>query len=292
MTSSLGIVIVNWRNKKVILDCLVSIAKAGYLANVVVVDNGSDDGTIEELRIKNYESRIKVIKNKQNLGFAEGNNVGIRYLLSKGTKYILILNPDTLIDKKMIKILLDEMEKDETIGIAGPKILSPNGYLWSCGGILDKKRYSGGLIGLNRKDNGQDERIKEVDYISGTAMMIKRAVFEKIGLFEKKYFIYYEDVELSLLAKKAGFKVVFVPWAVMHHLESSSFGKDSPAHEYYMARNHLQFVERNAPLIIKIREIVRLPKTIYEHAKRREKHALLGIRDFFLRRWGRRDYWS
>lgn len=315
MKEGLGIVIVNWNSKKEILTCLKSLKKAGYINNVLVVDNRSK----EDLRCKIYDLRIKIIKNKENLGYAEGNNVGIRYLLEKGTKYILILNPDTIIGKDTVGKLLKAMENDKRIGIVGPKIYAKeknslrcarfldsvptvrqdfarndkkrsNYHIWSCGGVIDKYRYSGGLIGLGEKDSGQYDRKREVDYISGTAMLVRREVFETIGLLESKYFAYYEDVELCVKAKKAGFKVVFAPQTVITHIESSSFGKNSPAHSYYMARNHLLFVERNASLLIKIRELIRLPKTVWEHRKKREKFALLGIRDYTLGRFGKKDY--
>jgi len=299
-----GIVIVNWRSKGVILECLESIKKAGYLKSVVVVDNGSEDGSVE--KIKNQKSKIKIIENKENLGFAQGNNVGIRFLLgidsSTGVslrhrripKYILILNPDTQINKNTIPNLLKTMDEDKKIGIAGPKILfpSPPGRdfrIWSCGGVIDKNRFSAGLIGLGEVDRGQYDKIKEVDFISGTAMMVRREVFQRCGLFNPLYFIYYEDVELNLKAQRLGFKTVFVSSAEIVHRESSSIGKNSSTQEYYMARNHLLFVERNAPFLIKVRELLRLPKTLYEHWQKREKYALLGIGDYFLRRLGKRN---
>jgi len=195
--------------------------------------------------------------------------------------------------------MLAAMEKDETVGIAGPKIYNASQHsrcvqgftkIWSCGGKIDPMRYSGGLIGIGEKDRGQYDRKGKVDYVSGTAMLIKREVLDMTGLFHGKYFGYYEDVELCLRAKKAGFRVIFVPKAVICHKESSSFGKNSPAQSYYMARNHLLFLERNAPWQIKIRELIRLPKTIREHWQRGETFALLGIRDYCLRRFGKRDY--
>lgn len=257
---SLGLIIVNWNNADVILDCLRSIRVAGFISNVVIVDNASSDESLG--KIKQKYPRINIIQNKENLGYVGGNNRGIKYLLDHGVEYFFILNPDTEIEKDTIERLIEIFQQDKKIGIAGPKIYDKEGKIWSCGGIIDKKRFSGGLIGLDEKDYGQYDNVMNVDYIPGTAMMVKREVFEKAGLFEEKYFIYYEDAELSLKGKKAGFKIVFVPKAVIHHKESTSFGKESKAHSYYMARNHLLFVERNAPILIKIRELIRLPKTI------------------------------
>ena len=250
MRKRLGIVIVNWNNKREILKCLKSLKKAGCLNlnNVVVVDNGSTDGSVEKLRTQYLELRTKIRENKENLGYAEGNNRGINYLLKRGIQYILILNPDTVVEKDAINKLLEVMKKDKTIGIVGPKIYDKDKKIWSCGGVIDKWRYSGGLIGLGEKDKGQYDEMREVDYISGTAILVRRKVFEAVGWFEAQYFAYYEDAELCLRAKKKGLKIVFVPDAVIYHKESSSFGKDSPAHSYYMARNHLLYVERNAQI--------------------------------------------
>lgn len=287
MIDRLGIVIVNWNNKDVILDCLQSVRNAGYISNVIVVDNASSDDSIGEIKQK-YPG-INIIQNSENLGYAGGNNRGIKYLLDREAKYIFILNPDTEIKKDTIEKLIEVFLQDKKTGIAGPKIFDKEGKIWSCGGKIDKKRFSGGLIGLGEKDHGQYDQIREINYIPGTAMMVKKEVFEKVGLFEEKYFIYYEDTELSLRAKKAGFKIVFVPKAVIHHQESTSFGKKSGAHNYYMARNHLLFVERNAPVAIKLQELIRLLKTIWEHAKKKKKYAILGIKDYFLRRFGRRN---
>lgn len=288
----IGIIILNWRSREVISHCLESIWRAGYIESVVVVDNGSEDGSVE--KIKAQISKIKIIKNGQNLGFAGGNNAGIKYALDKGVKYILILNPDTEINKNTIPHLVKVMEKDKRIGICGPKIYASRKkrIIWSAGGILEANRYSGGLMGLGECDKGQYDTAKEVDFISGTAMMVRRDVFEKAGLFHEPYFIYYEDVDLNQKASKAGFKIFYEPQATIVHKESSSMGKNSPAQEYYMARNHLLFVERNASLGVKIREFIRLPKTLYEHIDRKEKYAFIGIRNYFLRRFGKRDYRS
>lgn len=292
MTSKyfLGIIIVNWNNADVILDCLRSIRVAGFISSVVIVDNASSDSSIEQIK-KEYP-KIHIIQNNENLGYTGGNNRGIKYLLDSGTKYIFILNPDTEIEKDTIEKLIEVLQKDKKTGIAGPKIFDHEGKIWSCGGIIDKKRFSGGLIGLGEKDRGQYNKVRDVDYVPGTAIMVKREVFGEIGLFDENYFAYYEDVELCRRAKQNKFKIIFVPNAVICHKASSSFCQQAGKKSFYMARNHLLFVERNAPILIKARELIRLPKTIWEHLAKKDKFALLGIRDYFLWRFGRYDNWS
>lgn len=314
MKTNLGIVIVNWNSGKELELCLESIESAGYSENVLVVDNGSE----EKLKVKSKKLKVKVIENGENLGYGGGNNVGIKYLLDKKVKYILILNPDTEIYKDTIPNLIKVMEGDEMIGIVGPKIYSDSStpgeslrdapfgaslrntpgvslpLIWSAGGVIDKNRFSAGLIGNGEFDKDLSQRLKsrgyEVDFISGTAMLVRAEVFERIGFLEKSYFMYYEDVEFCLKAKKAGFKVMFVPASKIMHHESSTIGKNSPSQAYYMVRNHLLFAERNAPIAVKIREFIRLPKTIYEHWQRKEYYALLGIRNYFMRRFGHRNF--
>ncbi len=288
-SNKLSILIVNWNNKNVILECLKSIEKEGYISSVVVVDCASKDRSIR--MIKEEYPQVKILRLKEDLGYGGGNNHGILYLLKKQKEFIFILNPDTVIRKGAINKLLDYMEKREDVGIAGPKILADDGTIWSAGGVIDKKRFSGGLIGIGDRTLTHYSDVTEPDFITGTAMMVRAGVFEKAGLFGKDFFMYYEDVDLCLRVKEKGFKVVYVPQAVIIHKESSSYGRDSPAQQYYMARNHLLFIQRNAPFLVRLRETIRLTKTLREHLKKGEFFSVLGILDFFQGRLGRRDYW-
>lgn len=286
----LRILIVNWNNKNVLLECLRSIRDAGYEKHTLVVDNNSSDASVRALQ-KDFPG-VQILELNENAGYSGGNNLGIKLLIKQSTDYIFILNPDTIICKDTIPKLFKALKSTGRTGIVGPKIYDMKGKIWSCGGVIDKKRFTGGLIGFGENDTGQYDQAREVDYIPGTAMLIKKEVLEEIGLFEEKYFIYYEDTELSVRARKAGYQIAIVPQAIINHKESSSFGKKSEAHSYYMARNHLLFLERNAPIFTKARELIRLPKTIWEHMERKEKWAVIGIKDYFLRRFNRRDYWS
>lgn len=223
----------------------------------------------------------------ENLGYSGGINRILKKVLKK-YDYFFIVNPDVKVQKNCIKQLLETFEKDERIGIVGPKILGHEGKIWAVGGVVDNKRYSGGLGDFGKKDKEYSKNFFECDYIPGTAMLIKREVFEKVGFFPEKYFLYYEDDAFSLSAKNVGFHLVTNPHAVVTHYESTVTGKGSPLMQYYLARNHLLFIEQYAPLFVKIREFIRLPKTLQES----NKYELLGIRDYFLRRFGKRDYWT
>lgn len=291
MMNKLGIVIVNYNSQNVILGCLKSLRDAGdFLSHTLIVDNRSQD--ISSDVIKKAYPQIKILKLNRNFGFGTANNYGIKYHLEKGAEYIFLLNPDTSVGKNSIKILLKGIDKHKRYGICGPKIYSKDKIIWSCGGLLDKKRYSGGLIGLGEIDGGQYEDIRKVDFVSGTAMLIKREVFEKIGFFSGEYFLYYEDVDLCFRARIAGYEAIYLPSADINHLGSATIVRNSPMHQYYMARNHLLFIEKYAPRKTFLREILRMPKTVYEHYYKKEKYAILGINDYLLRRFGKSGYWN
>lgn len=275
------VVILTFNNEKTIPALLNSLFPVQPGFKVIVVDNNSSDETVS--KVKKFLS-AKLIISRENLGFSAGNNVGIKYALQSGADVIFLLNPDTVVSKnffinfnKNTKHLLE----NPSIGIIGPKIYDGSGKVWSLGGMLDKKRYSSIL----------EKRLSsEVDYVSATAVFIKKEVFKKIGKFKDDYFLYYEDVDFCQRAKIAGFKLVVDPEISIVHHASSSVGKNSPIMQYYMARNHMLFVERFAPAFIKLREIVRLPKTLYQ--ARNRKYELLGIRDYLLRRFGKSAYWG
>lgn len=223
----------------------------------------------------------------KNLGYSGGINRVVKQVL-KQYDYFFIVNPDVKVHRNAIKQFLETFEKQQEIGIVMPKILDAKGTIWAAGGIIDKKRYSGGLTDHGKKNKEYKEDFFSVDYIPGTAMLIKKEVFENVGFFPDKYFLYYEDDAFSFMAKKAGFELVINPHAVITHYESTVTGKGSPLMQYYLARNHLLFVEQYAPLWIKMRELIRLPKTLFES----NTYELLGIRDYFFRRFGQQDYWS
>lgn len=285
-------IIINLNGKRHIIHCLKSLTQLSVEnLKIIVVDNNSTDGSIEI--IKRQFPKVEIIHNKVNLGYAGGVNKGVKWAMDKNADYVLILNNDTVFGRNFLSVLLKTLEERPKVGILGSKIYfyGNSKKIWFAGGIIDRKRFSGGHIGYKEKDKGQYDNLKEVDFITGCTMLIKHEVFEKIGFFDNRYFLYYEDVDFCVRAKRAGFKIIFVPQSILYHKVSA--GKEnSPFMSYLLARNHFLFLEKNAPFNIKIREFLRLPKTIYEHYKKDEKFALLGIRDYFLRRFGNRDYWS
>ncbi len=285
--SAVTIVVLNWNGWKDTIECLESLYQMNYPNyNVVLVDNASSDDSLKKIKeyakgeinvksnffkynsdnkpleIFNYKKEefrfgnnvglnyydLIIIENQINYGFAEGNNIGIRFALENiNSDYILLLNNDTVVDKDFINYMTEAGEKEENIGILGPKIYyydKPE-TIWCVGGIIDWKFARGLHIGENEVDRGQYSKIKEFDYISGSAFLIKKEVIEEIGLMNKKFFLYFEESDLALRASKKGYKSVYVPKAkIWHKVSKSGGGISKPIGLYYITRNRWIFMKK------------------------------------------------
>lgn len=221
-----GVLILTWNGKDLVLDCVKSVLQCAYPNfQIMVVDNASNDGTMEALRQEFGES-IEVIANPHNYLFAGGNNVGIRRFMEMGVDWVLLLNNDVEVDPAFIDELIKVGESDRRIGIVGPKIYywEPRDQIWFAGGKMSLFGRGSKHIGIRQSDRGQFNRIRDVDYITGCAMMIRRTVIEKIGLLDESYPMYNEDSDWCFRAKKAGYRVVYVPESNVWHKISTSAG--------------------------------------------------------------------
>lgn len=243
---TVAVVILNFKAKENTLKCVDSVKKSDYKnLEVIVVDNNSGDGLDEEIkRIKG----IHFIHNEENLGYTGGNNVGIKKALECGAEYIFILNMDTVIHSQAISNLIKGIEESGA-GIAGPKILFfDQRTIWYAGGTLDLANVLGGHRGVDEVDRGQYDIPEETQNVTGGAMIVKKEVFEKIGFFDDKYFLYYEDSDFCFRAKKAGFKLMYIPSAVVYHENAKATGLGSPRQDYYITRNRMLFASKFLPL--------------------------------------------
>lgn len=269
-----AIIILNWNGKENTLECIKSIEKlqmlnppagrAGVQCQIYVVDNGSTDGSVEtfnKLQTTNYD--LKVIENKKNLGFCEGNNVGMRKALKDGNDLVMILNNDTLLDGKLAFQLIETFDKYPDAGIVSPKIYFAPGFefhkgkykkselgkvIWYAGGLIDWNNVFSSHRGVDEVDRGQHDKVTETDYASGACFLVKKEVLQKIGLFDKDYFLYWEDADLSERAKRAGFKVLYAPPAHLWHKNAGSSRVGGALHDYYLIRNRLLFGAKYASL--------------------------------------------
>lgn len=240
-----SVIILNFNGKKFIFDCLDSLKKQTCKdIEVIFVDNGSSDDSVEYVR--NNFPEIKIIENKENFGFAKGNNVGAKYASGK---YIFLLNNDTKIDAKCIEMLVEEAEKDQTIGMLAPKILSikNNALIDSVGMNI----YPDGLArgkGRNEIDNGQYDKVQEILFPSGCAALYRKKMIDEIGFFDDIFFAYCEDTDLGIRARLADWKSILVPKAIVLHYYSGTAGSFSELKAFLTERNHFFVAIKNFPL--------------------------------------------
>lgn len=260
----ISLIIVHYGKIETTLKCLSSLARVENLSNIIIVNNSQ---TSIEKTIKIKFKQVMVINNHKNLGYAAALNKGIKFVLKNNPQFILIINNDVIVGKDFPKNLLTFAKKHQ-LDIVCPKILDQHGRVWFDGGEIDKNRFTAG------------HKKGKTDFLSGCCLLIKKKVFDKIGFFDEQYFMYYEDADFCLRAKKAGFKLGLAHKAVVfHHIKKTKKGEKLM--EYYLARNHLLFLKKHAPIFVKIRELIRLPKTLLEHYQKKQFAALAGIKNFF-----------
>jgi GT2 family glycosyltransferase len=212
------IIILNWNGKEDTLQCLRSVQEVDYPCfRVLVVDNASDDGSAEAVRAA--FPAVELVVNNSNLGFAAGNNEGIQYALQRGADYVLLLNNDTQVDRMVLTGLVRTCAADPGVGLASPKVyyLDRRHVIYYAGASRGWLPLLPRLIGAGEEDHGQYEQLQEVDYVWGQAMFVKREVIESVGLLDPSFFMYYEDADYCLRAKRAGYKIVCVPSACVWH---------------------------------------------------------------------------
>ena len=212
--------------RDLLLATLESVKKMTYQDFViVVVDNGSIDGTQETVRLRHPD--LTLIENGKNLGFGEGNNVGIQYAIDQGADWVILLNNDIVVDPNMLSELMKVATSDSRIGVLGPMIYyfdDPNKF-WYAGGNVN---FFSGIIshrGIREEDYGQYDTIEETEYVTGCAFLVKREVIERVGMFDPVYFpAYTEDADWTARILQAGFKAMYAPQAKLWHKVSSSSG--------------------------------------------------------------------
>lgn len=239
-----SIILVNWNQKKDIVECISSIKKSSYSNyDIIVVDNNSTDSSVS--LIKKRFPEVKLIETAKNLGFAGANNIGIDHALRIESKYVLLLNSDTITHKKLLTEIVNVMEKTPYAGVLGPMIYfydSPQ-EIWFGGGEIDSNTGR-----FRHIDEGKENRevvankIRECDFITGCAMLISSEVLRNIGLLDSAYFMYYEDSDFCVRAHKAGYKIIFVPSAEVWHKKKK--GPLPSYYYFYNARNRLLFVKK------------------------------------------------
>lgn len=295
------IIILNFNGKNDTLACLSSLSqlkKRDWEVETIIVDNASTDDSVPALKSKYPQATV--IENIANIGFAEGNNVGIRFALKKGADFAFLLNNDTLLAAKTLETLVDAALAEKKGGIFGPKIYFSKGaethpdryktnelgnVLWYAGGRLDWDNVIAYHRGVDEVDKGQYEEFVKTAFVSGCAMLVRREVFETVGFFDKRLFLYYEDVDLCMRARKKGYEVFYVPASYLWHKNAgSSGGSGSDLHVYYMTRNRLLIGMRYAPWKSKL-ALMREALVLLMQGNSAQKQA---VGDFLRKQYGKR----
>ena len=247
------VVLVNWNNHGDTLECLESLCRSTYEPReVIVVDNGSRPESVDALR--GGTGGALLIESPVNLGFTGGNNLGIRTALDRHADLVFVLNNDTTVHPETISLLVGALEAEPRAGIAAPKVrfFPPEDLIWYAGGAFSELTQNPVMRGYRQADDGRWDEPGEVEFASGCAMLIRRGLLERLGGFSDEYFAVWEDVDLSRRARSAGYRILYVPGAVVWHKESASVGgNDAPRFVYYQVRNRFLFLRRWArgPLI-------------------------------------------
>ena len=238
----LSIITINYNGLKDTCELIDSIPFNDDM-EVIVVDNASkeDEANIISKRF----SQVRVIRSDKNLGFAGGNNLGIKE--AKG-KYILLINNDTYFKDFNIDSLIKRLESSDKIGIVCPKLR----FAWGDNPIqfagytqLSNITLRNKAIGFAEEDQGQHDTAHPTPYAHGAAMLIKREAIEKVGLMPECFFLYYEEIDWSMMFTRAGYEIWYDPSCTVYHKESQTTGQNSPLRTYYITRNRLLLVKRN-----------------------------------------------
>jgi len=290
-------VVLSFNSKKYIGECLNSLKKTK--TEIILVDGGSTDGSPKYL--KTHYSEFKLIETNENLGYAGGNNVGLRCALEQNADFVWIVNPDIVVDQNSLQEALKVMTKNDKIAVVGSKVYFAAGFefhknrytkkdlgkvIWYAGGENDWKNVYATHFGMNEVDKGQYNKEKEVDFATGSSMLIRCDVLRQVGILDDKYFLYYEENDLCQRIKKVGWKLIYAPKSVVWHKVGQATGIGSPLADYYIARNRLLFGMRWTPWRTKfalVRESVKLLFIGRTWQKR-------GVVDFYLGRLGKGSY--
>lgn len=289
-----SIVVAHMNGKEIIKEFLDSLKKQTFKDfETIIVDNGSTDGSISFIK-KKYPW-VKLIRNEENRGFSGGNNDGMH--IARGD-YILLLNNDTVLDKDFIKNLFNERNSG---GILGAKnyyhdVDGRKDIIWAVGSKLNKIFMKSRLFGNKEIDYGQYNQKIELNETVGSAMFINRKVLDEIGLFDERYFNYCEETELQLRAKKAGFRIVYVPAAVLwHKVGYTTGGGSTPLATYYLVRNRGLLIRQHQKWFLKpisyfslfLEVILRSMKYSREKRKDKVRATWAGYSDFLNKKFGK-----
>lgn len=239
------VVIPNWDGLPFVLDCLAALTKQTEAHDVVVVDNGSTDDSVAQIK-QQYPKTI-IITLPKNTGFAGGVNTGIRYGLEKKYDYIALLNNDATPDKNWLKELVSVLNTHEKVGIATCKLLHADGTHFDSTGDFYSTRGIPFPRDRNLKDTGQRNVLEQVFSATGGASLYRATMLNEIGIFDEYFFAYFEDVDISFRANLAGWDVMYQPKSICYHAISATSSRHGSFSRYHSVKNLPVLYYKNMP---------------------------------------------
>lgn len=292
------IIILNWNRFKDIAECLESVRKTDYPNyDIIVVDNASVDGSVE--KVKELFPEIILIKNNENLGFAGGNNVGMKYAINNGADYVWLLNNDTVVTKDTLTNLILTGERIPDVGLLSPMIYDSirKDVVQYYGSLLDRRKFVQKKINDIKRFSLLD---RNDSYLWGTALLIKRKVIEAIGYLNEDLFAYWEDADYSIRALKTGFYNKIEPKAIIFHRHHAGDNGDRqmPFHYYYyMKRNEYIFWKSQLSGFRRIKFLQKYISSFFGEIAWHKENGLINARDgciegFFAALLGIKGRWD
>lgn len=263
LRGKIGVIIIhyaNLANVRTAIDSVLASSNTSQL-HVVVVDNAAQQPA-QALRDSYDESHVTILRLASNRGFSGANNAGIQWAVRNlAGNAVVLLNDDATVAPDAIATLLDTLEKQPRAGIVVPKIYFTAGHefhagyesrdrgrvLWYAGGIIDWREVVGSHRGVDELDRGQYDQLQETPFATGCCMAVNVEALQALGAFDDRYFLYYEDADLSMRMRRHNWKVWYQPQAIAWHQNAGSSGSGSALHVYYQTRNRLLFAWRYAP---------------------------------------------
>ena len=249
---SIYAVVLNWNRYRDTWECVESLLGSSCPPDaIVLVDNGSTDASPDRLRRAwDHHKHIRLLENKENQGFARAANQGIRYSLSNGAALVFLLNNDAIVERSCIQLLVSSLSEHPEAGVAGPRIMydSDRDRIWQSGGhfsLLKSGVVSPHKNRLQSLSASENRYARRVGYLTGCAMLVRRAVFEEVGYFDEDFFLYGEDVDFCLRASRSGYQLINVPRAVAwHKIRGIARDRTSPLVLYHLARSRLLMLRK------------------------------------------------
>lgn len=249
-----AVILVNWNSASITSDCILSLRKAQtHLFDIIVVDNGSSDDSVAQLK-NTFGDTIILLYSPVNSGFTGGNNMGMQYAIEKGYTYQMLLNNDTFVEPDFLEPLITYMDQHPEAGIIQSRIFfnHDRSLIWNGGSYFNSFWGYAYTKGYNKPNSTITGTLKKVDWITGCAFFTRTSILKQVGLLAEPFFIYYEDTDLSFRIKNAGYELMYHPDSIVYHIAGMAYrqkkkGKEgivSPFVHYLNTRNRIWFLKK------------------------------------------------